>query len=133
MQRTRDNAQDRSPIVSEPPVTPIRLSASSLNLQFVPFTLVNPAVTGSKPARVGLLRAVDLAVLPFYYVVEFGFFFVVAVLRCRSIRKSGKSVSREELACWTLLVASLLVGPSSNPLRCGGQGVTARDSAVNGQ
>ena len=52
----------------------------------------------------------NLVFLPVNYALELGFFFVVGILRIRFVRQTRKSVGSNELALWTVLASSFLVG-----------------------
>jgi hypothetical protein len=52
---------------------------------------------------------VNGALLPLNYLLEFGFFFLVAKYKWRQHRASGKPLSRPELACALMLVTSVAI------------------------
>jgi hypothetical protein len=56
------------------------------------------------------LRLASFVALPFNYFLELGFFFFVGCLQAYKVHKSKGAMSRNELASWTLVLASLLVG-----------------------
>ncbi len=48
--------------------------------------------------------------LPINYALEFGFFFAVAILRLRQLVRGNVEASANELAAWTLVATSFLIG-----------------------
>jgi hypothetical protein len=56
------------------------------------------------------LLLVNLPLVPLNYLLEFGFFFAVGCIWWRKRRRSGNSLTREELSCALLLATSLAVG-----------------------
>jgi hypothetical protein len=55
------------------------------------------------------LIVVNGSLLPLNYFLEFGFFFLVGMLRLRQYRKGGAAMTRADLACVTLLGTSALI------------------------
>ena len=55
-----------------------------------------------------LLRLLDLPVLVLVYILEFGFFFVVAVVRFRQDFRSPEAMSRQRKMAWIVFVAGML-------------------------
>jgi hypothetical protein len=61
--------------------------------------------------RASRFRELKLALLlPVSYFLELGVFLVVGVLRWISIRKKQVTVAREEIAAWTMVAVSFLIG-----------------------
>jgi hypothetical protein len=55
------------------------------------------------------LILVNLPLVPFNYVLEFGFFFAVALIQWRTYRRSGAPLTRQQLACITMAATSTLI------------------------
>lgn len=55
------------------------------------------------------LVLVNGSLLPMNYLLEFGFFFLVARFKWSECRRSGKPLSPVDLACWVMLSASALI------------------------
>ena len=69
------------------------------------------ALVPMMPGMPGWLRLilVNGLLLPLNYGLEFGFFFLVAGIKWRQYRNSGKPLSRQDAACLTMLVTSTLI------------------------
>jgi hypothetical protein len=61
-------------------------------------------------ANLTLLRLASFVALPLNYLMELGFFFLVGCLRGFELRKCGEAMDRKQVAGWTMVGASLLVG-----------------------
>ncbi|MFB3915343.1 MAG: hypothetical protein ACE14M_01335 [Terriglobales bacterium] len=57
-----------------------------------------------------VITAVNIVCIPINYAIELGFFFAVGILRARWVLHQTARNSTYELAAWTLVIASLLVG-----------------------
>ena len=55
------------------------------------------------------LVLVNGSLLPMNYLLEFGFFFLVARFKWRECRRSGRPLSPVDLACWVMLSVSALI------------------------
>ena len=55
------------------------------------------------------LLLVNLPLLPFNYLLEFGFFFLVAVVGWRRLRRGSRPLTRAQLACAAVVVTSGLI------------------------
>jgi hypothetical protein len=55
------------------------------------------------------LILINAPLLPLNYLLEFGFFFLVARLKWRQYRAGGRPLSRQDLACVTMLATSALI------------------------
>lgn len=60
--------------------------------------------------RVPFPNLTRLLLLPLNYFLELGFFFLVGILRIRSIRAGSTSMTRSEEAGWVIVATSFLVG-----------------------
>jgi hypothetical protein len=93
-------------LLSMPYLTEVQTSASGgqfVRLAVRPFSFL----FSSEPSWQTTLA--NAATLPLNYLLEFGFFFLVAVVQLRRYRRSGWRLSREELCGTVMLASSILV------------------------
>ncbi|MFB3813483.1 MAG: hypothetical protein ACE14L_05170 [Terriglobales bacterium] len=67
-------------------------------------------VLAKHTALSGPSGVVDFLLLPLNYFLELGFFLLVGVLRIWSIRRGAVRLKREEIAAWTMVGTSFLIG-----------------------
>jgi len=65
---------------------------------------------GINPQTQSALTLLNLVFLPVNYALELGFFLAVAALRLRQLARGRVEANANELAAWTLIAASFLIG-----------------------
>ena len=82
---------------------------SPLQLTVRTFSLAALVPTWHGMSATWRLILVNLPLVPLNYLLEFGFFFAVAAIQWRALRRSGEPLTRQQLACITMAATSVAI------------------------